>query len=239
MGRNPYDLEVLVRDFSKDLYKAESDHSLRHFEILFPQLSDLEKDMLNCQVTEVEIYNAVKQMGPYKSPGPDGFSPIFFQKNWDIVGGSVIKFVKEAFRTRQFPKHMNSSFITLVPKVDRPKKVSQFCPISLANVVLKIISKVIANRLKLVIGKLVCENQCSFIPGRQACDNIIVAQEVLHTMRKKTGCVGEMIIKLDLEKAYDRINWQFLHSVLQAVGYNGAMLEMIMYLVTTSQMCIL
>lgn len=78
-------------------------------------------------------------------------------------------------------------------------------PIPLCNVLIKVVSKVIANRVKLVLPKLIKENQTSFIPGRQGINNIVIAQETIHSIKQKRGKMGCMAIKLDLEKAYDRL----------------------------------
>lgn len=155
------------------------------------------------------------------------------------MGPAVTRFILDAFVDRRFPAHMNASYISLIPKVNQSEMVSQCRSISLANVVVKVISKVVANRVKLVIGKLVSSYQCSFIPGRQSSDNIIVAQEILHSMRKKTGRQGVMALKLDLEKAYDKFCWCFLRQVLEAVGFDSHMLDIIMQLVTSVEMRVL
>lgn len=236
---DPAALQTLVTEFYKKLYTGEPGACDTEYTYHLPKLSQAKVDILNRPVTEVEIVHAVNQMGANKSPGPDGFSPIFFQQNWDIVGQSVIRFVLETFRTQMFPPHMNLSLITLIPKVECPEEISQFRPISLSNVVVKIISKVIANRLKMVINDLVNPTQCSFIPGRQACDNIIVTQEILHTMRRKVGRVGTMAAKIDLEKAYDRVNWDFLRRVLQEVGFNSEMINLIMFMVTSAKLSVI
>ena len=82
----------------------------------------------------------------------------------------------------------------------------------------KLLTKVIASRLRSVIMKIIYPNQCSFVPGRQGTDNIIVAQEVIHSMRNRKGKKGFMTIKIDLEKAYDRVRWNFVLKCLDDYG---------------------
>lgn len=101
------------------------------------------------------------------------------------MGPSVSEFVRKAFLTASFLMEMNETLITLIPKQNPPEKLTHFRPISLCNVVAKIISKVIANRLKPLMSKLVGPNQCSFIPGRQAVDNVVIVQEVVHSLKRK------------------------------------------------------
>lgn len=96
--------------------------------------------------------------------------------------------------------------------------MSQFRPICLSNVIIKIVTKVIVNRVKRVMGDLVGECQASFIPGQQVTDNIVIAQEVLHSMRKIVSKKGGMIVKIDLERAYDRIDWLFQRTVLKTIS---------------------
>lgn len=229
----------LVCDFYKNLYVAESNTNMGDFEILFPTLTESERYALNREVNDGEIYNAMFQLGAQKAPGIDGFSPVFFQYNWDVVGKAVLSFVTDTFRSKKFPADMNRTIITRIPKVDSPKYISQYRPITLMNVLIKVITKVVANRIKMFVAKLVSEVQCSFIPGRQTSDNIIIVQELLHSMRRMKGRTGIMAIKIDLEKAYDRISWPFLTKVLQAAGFSTDMVELIMYVVSSAKMQVL
>lgn len=115
---------------------------------------------------------------------------------------------------------MNSTFITLIPKKDNPKVFSDFRPISLCNVLYKLVSKVIYNRLKSVIPQIISRMQSTFIPGRLITDNIMVAYEFLHSMNhNKKKKVWEIAIKLDMSKAYDRIKWPYLEAVLKSLGF--------------------
>lgn len=225
--------------FFKELYTADPSTERSIHELYFPPLTKHEAASLNREVCEGEIYRAMFQLGAHKAPGIDGFSSIFFQYNWDLLGDSVTCFIKEAFRAKQFPIEMNRTIITLIPKVGAPEYVSQFRPIALMDVLIKLLTKVVANRLKVVAAKLVSETQCSFILGRQTSDNIVIVQEILHSMRRMNGRTGAMAIKIDLEKAYDRISWPYLTKVLHAVGFNADMVELIMFVVSSAKMQVL
>ena len=109
-----------------------------------------------------------------KAPGPDGFQPIFYQKLWPIVGLTLIKFVVNCFNSLYFPDQLSNSFITLIPKTDNPECINQFHPITLCNVTYKVITKIIVNKLRPLLNKLVGPYQASFMPGRQTKDNIII-----------------------------------------------------------------
>ena len=119
-------------------------------------------------------------------------------------------------------KSINHTFIALIPKVNNPKRVSNFRPISLCNVIYKIISKVIANRLKPMLNSIFSETQSAFIADRLISDNILIAFEFVHHM--KTNCTrkkGFMAMKLDMSKAYDRVEWRFPEQILLKLGFRS------------------
>lgn len=109
---------------------------------------------------------------------------------------------------------MNEAIICLIPKGDAPESLNQFRPISLCNVLLKIVSKIIANRLKPIMTKLTNRFQSSFIPGRSTTDNVVIAQEILHSLKRRKGSMRGFILKVDLENAYDRVDWIFFKGIL-------------------------
>lgn len=133
---------------------------------------------------------ALFAMGPLKAPGPDGLNPLFFQSQWETLGASIVAKVDLMFSKREEIMDVNNTNIVLIPKSDHPETIRDFRPISLCNVIYKILTKVIATRLRRVMPKIISPNQCSFVPGRQGADNIIVAQEIIHSMRSKKGKKG-------------------------------------------------
>ena len=128
----------------------------------------------------------------------------------------------------------NGTFISLVPKVDRPDNFSQFQLINLCNIVYKVVTKLVVTKVKEVMGKLVSPSRSSFILGRQTTDNILIAQEVVHSMRLKKGRIGFMAIKIDLEKAYDRLKWPFIVDTLKDTGDN--IIEVVQQCISSSSM---
>ena len=129
-----------------------------------------------------EIHDAIKEMAPLKAPGPDGMPPIFYQSYWDLLGEDVTSSVLHFLNTASLPANLNHTFITLIPKVKNPKFISEFRPISLCNVLYKIFSKVLTNRLKKSLPNIITENQSAFTKSRLISDNILVAFESLHGM---------------------------------------------------------
>ncbi|KAL5574669.1 hypothetical protein UlMin_016368 [Ulmus minor] len=93
-------------------------------------------------------------------------------------------------------------------------------PISVCNLVYKVIAKLLADRIKPLLHDLICPAQGAFVLGRSIHDNSVIIQEVIHSMKKKSGQVGYVAMKIDLQKAYDRLNWEFLFLVLKAFGFH-------------------
>ena len=125
-------------------------------------------------------------MAPTIAPRPDGMSPIFYKTIRNIVGNDVIKTVLNALNSGCVHESLNETFIALVLKIKNPKKVSNFRPISLCNVVYKLISKVMVNLLKQILPNIVSDSQSAFLPGKLITDNVLVAFETLHYVKRKT-----------------------------------------------------
>lgn len=205
----------------------------------FASLTSQEHTNLNRTFSAAEVETAVRAMGSFKAPGPDGFQPVFYQRCWETVGASVVRFVLLFFQTGTLPEGTNDALVVLIPKVLKPESITQFRPISLCNVLFKIITKAMVGRLKSIINKLIGPAQASFIPGRLSADNIVVVQEAVHSMRRKEGRKGWMLLKLDLEKAYDRVRWDFLEDTLRAAGLSEDWVGRIMQCVSGPAMSIL
>ncbi|XP_074314656.1 uncharacterized protein LOC141649887 [Silene latifolia] len=170
--------------------------------------------------TGEEVLFALNQMHPLKAPGPDGMNGLFYQTYWHIVGHAVIRLVLNILNGAPFPPGLNDTTIVLIPKKKAPDKMSDFRPISLCNVLYKLVSKVLANRVKQFLGDIVSENQSAFTPGRLISDNILVAFELFHHMKNTRSSGGHLALKLDMAKAYDRVEWDFLEAVLLRMGFN-------------------
>jgi len=176
---------------------------------VFPRLNQSLMQALEGPFTRQDIFTALKGMQPLKAPGPDGFHAFFFQRYWPVVEDDVCKVVLHVLHGNPMPCGINDSFVTLIPKVPNPKRVTQFRPIGLCNVIYKLITRCIVNRMKPALPHLISPMQSSFVPRRQITDNMIIMQEALHLMKRKTGHTGWMAINLDLEKAYHRLQWAF------------------------------
>lgn len=146
---------------------------------------------------------------------------------------------RRPLRVGEFPSTINESLITLIPKKENLETMSQFRPIALCNVTTKLITKIVANRLKPLMKKLTGLNQASFIPRKQATDNMVIVQEIIHSMKRKTGKKGAVAIKVDLEKAYDWDSWDFLEKILGAVGFEKKIVDLIMFCIKSTELSII
>lgn len=162
-------------------------------------------------ISSSEVKTTLFDMPPSKAPGYDCMTTGFFQKYWDIVGEDVCRAVQSFFHSGQMLGSLNRTQIVLIPKVPKPTKVSQFRPISLCTTIYKVIAKVLANRLRQFLPTIISENQSAFVGGRQITDNVLIAHELTHYIRhKRTGTKGVAAFKLDMAKAYDRMDWRYL-----------------------------
>lgn len=158
------------------------------------------------EITDEEDRDALFQMHPDKAPGPDGMTPAFFQKHWKVVGEDVIKMTRNFFQTGDILRGLNEANIVLIPKKKNPTMVGDLRPIALCNVLMKVIMKVLVNRMKELLDVVVSNTQIAFLPGWLISDNIMSSYEVMHYLkRKKYGKDGYMTLKLDMSKAYDHI----------------------------------
>lgn len=169
-------------------------------------LDEDRRSALTKRVTKEEVYQALMNMKSYKSPGLDGFQPIFFKMFWDEVGDDVWSFVKNAFEQGHFDPRVAEALMVLITKVDVPSSFKNFRPISLCNVLYKLLSKVLVAQLRPYLSALVSPHQSSFIPGRGTVDNAIVLQEIVYTMSRSRKKKGDLVYKLDLDKAYDGVD---------------------------------
>ncbi|GKU99672.1 hypothetical protein SLEP1_g12482 [Rubroshorea leprosula] len=187
-----------------------------------------------------DIQDALFSLKPFKAPGPDGLHPIFFQKMWPVVVEILCTHIKNAFTSSSIPNGWNDCLISLILKIKNPETVQQFRPIGLCNTTYKIISKILVNRIKLVLETLISPCQTSFVPKRKGTDNILILQDLFTPFpKKKGGKFGDVIIKLDLEKAYDRLEWSFIREALVYFQFPSRVVDLIMSCISTSHIVIL
>ncbi|XP_071714472.1 uncharacterized protein [Rutidosis leptorrhynchoides] len=216
---NPKEIKDHFFDFFANKFSSlQSD-------VLFPNLtpfSTLNRDdvvSLESEFTEQEIKMAVWSCGSQKTPGPDGFSFHFIKYFWEIMKADIISAVNNAINSRSLSKGATSSFITLIPKSTKPMHTNDFRPISLIGAFHKIIAKLLALRLAKVIDKIISPEQTAFIRGRQILDGPLILNEVIEWYKKNNKKM--LLFKVDFEKAFDTVNWEFLNYMMMRLGFGS------------------
>lgn len=203
---NLEDIQKVIENYFSNLFTASSTNGQLSQREEIKRVSEQENIDLVSTVTEEEVKHAVFSMHPDKSPGLDGFNPAFYQFFWNIVKKDVIQLCQKFMCTGEFPEGMNRTLVCLIPKIKVLQTMADLRPISLCNVLVRILSKVLSNRLKVCLGSIISDRQSAFIEGRLLTDNALVAFEVNHYMKRKTrGKHGVAGLKIDISKAYDRL----------------------------------
>ncbi|KAJ9536466.1 hypothetical protein OSB04_un000347 [Centaurea solstitialis] len=206
-----HDMDVTL--FDTRLSIAESNHMIR-------------------QIQDLEIRDAMFGIGNDKAPGSDGFSSKFFKASWDIVGKDVLLAIHNFFYCGHLAKELNHTLICILPKAPNATLVTEFRPIACCSVLYKCISKVIVERMKPYLDALVSRSQSAFIPGRRIGDNILMAHELVRGYHLETG-PPRCAFKIDLRKAYDMVNWDYLIGMLKGFGFHPMLIKWITEMITT------
>jgi hypothetical protein len=174
-------------------------------------------------------------MGPTKAPGPDGFPVMFYQKHWAMLGVTFVMRSELFFSGEDVPKGLCDTVIVLIAKKLNPERLTNFQPISLCNVLYKIASKVLTNWLKGVLPSIIAEEQSAFIPRILITDNVLIAYECMHTIRRQQAKRHVFALKIDMMKAYDRVEWRYLEGVLQKMRFKQGWINSVMRCVTSAR----
>lgn len=164
-----------------------------------------------------EIERALAEMKTNTAPGPDGLPVCFYKEFWEQLKDQIKEMLDSLFKGRLDLWRLNYGVITLIPKIKEANNIKAFRLICLLNVCFKLLTKVLTMRLTHVANKVIGESQTAFLPGRFILDGVVILHEVLHEL-KNSGQSG-IILKLDFEKAYDKVQWDFLFDVLQRKGF--------------------
>eukprot|EP00253_Pinus_taeda_P028760 PITA_28760 len=219
--KNHNDISALLSDHFNSIAQEppiNRKEAIKELTATIPKSITSDQNWALCrEISMEEVEEAIRSMPNDKAPGPDGFTINFYKACWDTVKQEVWEVVEDSKRLGTILKSLNSTFLMLIPKVEEAKTPEKFRPIALCNVIYKIISKVIANRLKSILPGIISEEQSGYVEGRQILDNILLVQEMIHSLhsRKEAG----MLMQLDLSKAYDKVSWRYLEAVLDAFGF--------------------
>ena len=239
-----YDLDQIKHYFREGFLKFYTTESLL-------STKDMTLEMACCRLLahkavglasiplNAEILVALKSMTPYKALGPDGLHAGFFQRHWNCVGDSVKDEVRNIFISCEMSAFLNQTLIAFIPKQKGLETISHFRPISLCNTVYKLVTKILVQRLRPHMPNLISPCQTAFVAGRRGSDNIIIAQEIIYFLNKHKGKEEFMIVKIDLEKSYDRLEWCFIRKVLTCFGFPPNIIKLIMSCISSSSTSLL
>lgn len=220
-GSSTTDAKWIGVDYSQSLFQATAyylDESL--FSEIQPLISSYEISDFCRTPNSEDIWQAIQQLDPSSAPGNDGFTCHFYKICWDIIKYDVIEVISNFFKGGYLPRDITDTTFMLIPKIHETRTISEYRPISLCNFSGKIISKIMANWLSVLLPNLIFEEQAGFVRGRNIAPHIVIAQELVRDIdRKSTG--GNVCFKLDMAKAYDRLEWRFLLSTLRVFGFSN------------------
>jgi hypothetical protein len=189
------------------------------------------------ELSEDELEEVLHNFQKNKIPGLDGWTIYFFVGIFEFIGKDILKVVEESRVNGHIHAPLNATFIALIPKVDDPKSLDDFRPISLCNSVYKIISKIISKRIKAILSKSVSHEQFGFLEGIQIHEAIGVVQEALHNI--KTQKIKSAVIKIDLSKSFDRVSWLYIRLLQTHLGFELPFINCIMSCITTTSFVVL
>lgn len=241
-------LHTPLHGLTNDLSCIE-DHIIKYYEDLFrsqiPTMEnirlttscintlDTNEMALRIPFTKKEVQSALFYLNPNKASGPDGFSASFFQKEWKVVGSDVLNTVLGILNKGDSLEGWNSTIITLIPKIKNPSNVKDYIPISLCNVLYKVVARAITNRLKNTLRNIIDPFQSAFIPDRAITDNILLGFECMYWLRHSKNKKDYAALKLDMSKAYNRVEWNYLDNILLRLGFCAEWVKLIMNCVKT------
>ncbi|CAH9117544.1 unnamed protein product [Cuscuta europaea] len=174
-----------------------------------------------------EVKQAVWSLNPNSAAGPDGYNGKFFRKCWSFLSLDVLKAVQEFFMGLPIPKGFASAMLVLIPKKDNPNTFADFRPICLSSFLSKICTKVIVTRLDSILPKIISKEHAGFMKQRDIADQVLIAQEMIHCIDKKIRG-SNLVVKLDMAKAFDRLSWQFLSDILLKFGFTPMFVKLVM-----------
>ena len=217
-----------TKKFYEKLYekKMVNDINIEELATNVPKLDKEKSDTLEGFISYEEASEALKNMKNGKSPGTDGMTVDFFKFFWKDLCHYVVRSLNEGFSKGKMSITQREGIIVCIPKGDRPREfLKNWRPISLLNVVYKIGSSCIANRIKYVLPDLINEDQTGFVPGRYIGDNLRLLYDIIHYLQDKNQ--PGLLISIDFEKAFDSVDWNFMEKTLKHFGFGSDILRWI------------
>jgi hypothetical protein len=176
-----------------------------------------EKEMLTKPFQEAEVKRMSFDMKADSAPGPNGFGVHFFKAFWQIIKGDYMALVQDFYRGALDIRRLNYGVITLVPKLKEASNIKQYRPICLLNVDFKGITKILNSRLSPMAKEVIGANQTGFVKERNILEGVLILHEVIHELKQSK--MRGVILKIDFEKAHDKVRWDFLELVMTRKGF--------------------
>ncbi|XP_044367523.1 uncharacterized protein [Triticum aestivum] len=214
---------VIFQTFKKCLVSSAKHEMKFDLARIIKRVEDL--DQLTVPFTHQEIDDVIKYMPAERAPGPDGFTGHFLKTYWHVIKVDFYKLCNQFHEGNLNLESINEGFITLIPKINAPTSVNDFRPITLLNCCLKIITKLLANRLQRLILKIVHRNQYGFLKGRSIQDCLAWAFEYIYQCQSSKKPIG--LLNLDFAKAFDTIEHDAMLDIMQHMGFNAKWLDWI------------
>jgi hypothetical protein len=236
---DPGAIQELIYGFYRSLMGAEEHKLVSTVQDLWcahQRVSDQENEELMRSFTEAELDFVLQDTKTDTAPGPDGLPVQFFKRFWPLLKKVVLQILNDFALGRVDIARLNFGVLSLIPKVPGADNIKQYRPIALINVIFKLVSKAYAVRLSPVAHRVISQAQTAFIKGRFIQDGPLALHEIIHELKSKK--MQAVLLKLDFEKAYDRVNWDFLKEVLLRKGFNPGFVHRMMQLVCGGQTAI-
>jgi hypothetical protein len=233
------DISKHIVEFYKELFGSLGRNNV-HLEVGFwpmeEQLRETEKVLVNLPFSETEVAKAITGIKSDSALGPNGFTAIFFKKLWMYVKNGIMNMVKDFNMDKLDLKRLNFGVITLVPKVQEANTIKQYIPICLLNVDFKFFPKLLNDRITPIADNIISESQITFIKGRNILEGVVILHEVLHELKrsKRQG----VLFKIDFEKAYDKVRWDFVQEVMERKCFPPTWTEQTMNTIQGGKVCI-
>lgn len=239
---NPENILNMQGDFYKRLYterneKSNADmlHYLNNIHVV--KLTDGEKDQCEGIITEEECREIIKTFRKGKTPGIDGLTIEFYLKFWHLINETLIKAYNASYQNGELSETQKRGIITLLDKGKDRTELKNWRPITLLNVDYKILSKVLAERVKKFLPKLINHNQVGYVKGRNIGDNIRTVSDLMFMTRNEN--IGGILIGIDFKKAFDSVNWNFLTNTLKHYNFGSSFIKWVSLLYKNSNSCII
>lgn len=219
----PWELCRIAKNYFHNVFSPSSGDYDPVLKVMNTKILAEDNDSLLVPFTKVEFYQALKQMHPDKAQGPDGFGSAFYQKFWELTGDDIFREGVSWLEQGMFSYGLNDANIVLIPKCKDPSTMND-----------------LANRLKGVLPKVISETQFAFIKGRSITDNVMIAFELLHYMKRNTTKKrGEVAFKIDISKAYDHVDWGYMRLLMLKLGFDQRWVNIVMMCLSTVRYSVL